>query len=127
LIKIIRLYNADKGSWPAASCLGSDYPTGFDGSGTGQCLSANVVSNTFLSQIQPYTGSGSLPAPDMQTIGDSSNWRRGIWYSESTNPYDIWVTQDKISNCPKLGGADYHDAVGVGSGRFCRYKIQPAS
>ena len=132
-VQIIRSYNAETGLWPTAgSCLGSNYPSGFNGDDSpGQCSHGNTwdttVNPTFNSQIQPYANN-SLPTPDMQTIGSAESWRRGITWSYTVgNAYDLFVVQNHVTTCPKLGGTTYDSFGGFGSGLICRYLIQSAS
>jgi prepilin-type N-terminal cleavage/methylation domain-containing protein len=127
-IKALRLYNAEKGGWPTNQpvCLGEDYPTGFNGSGVGQCRgwSDSVELPAFVTEMRPYIGNGALPSPDMKAIGDSSSWRRGIWYHSN----NISIVQVNVSNCPQISGATYTSAItGLSGGRYCNYSVQSAS
>jgi prepilin-type N-terminal cleavage/methylation domain-containing protein len=122
-IKILKLYNADKGSWPTAwSCLGNS--TTYPGSG-GYCWgSTYAVSNTVLSQIQPYTS--TYPEPDTTDIaaGTADSPRRGILYTTDNSSYwRIIITQIGSGSCPNVGLTVSSGPISQSSGYWCEYYL----
>lgn len=121
-IKAIKLYQADKGSYPAMnSCLGSltTYPD------NGRCWTsaAWVISPSFLSEMQPYIG--SYPEPDITNIDSTADKRRGSFYNIGGNSY-IYMMLSGTSTCPDMGISHYNggasDSVRDG-GVYCIYQF----
>ncbi len=121
-IKALKLYNADKGTWPTEySCLGST--TTYVGNG-GQCWDAVqwVVKPTFLAAMQPYMS--NYPEPDTTDIwaGSANSPRRGLLYSTDNATYwQLYVFQ-LGSTCPNLG-LTLTSSNAYGSGRYCLYNL----
>lgn len=127
-VKAIRMYEADKGSWPTAnSCLG-DTDT-YTGSYSGRCwpgeTSGWVVSSSFLSQLQPYIS--SRPEPSSKNIGDdTSQYRGAMFYRATATDMRIYVEYiGSSATCPDisgLGSATLGSAVHQ-NGRTCYYRL----
>lgn len=118
-IKAIKLYEAEKGSWPTAnSCLGST--TTYQSAG-GNCWNGGwTVSPTFISQVQPYLN--GTPEPDTTDISTANSPRGGALYNIDAGNRYIYITQVNVSTCPDLGLPN----TGGGNeanGRFCIYRL----
>lgn len=122
-VKALKLYNADKGSWPTNySCLGTT--STYVGSG-GQCWDAAawVVKNSFLTEIQPYIS--NYPEPDITDVmaGTVNSPRRGLLYSTDNSTYwRIYLFQIGSDPCPDVGLTLYSTSI-QGIGRYCIYTL----
>lgn len=121
-IKALKLYNAEKGSWPTDySCLGST--TTYVGN-NGQCWDAVqwVVKPAFLTAMLPYIS--THPDPDITDIwaGSANSPRRGLMYNTDNSTYwQIWVFQLGAS-CPNVG-LTLTSSNAYGPGRYCIYSL----
>lgn len=114
--KIIRMYKAEEGSYPAmASCLGSGYGKGFSGSEVtgGDCRqdtsgSGGINMNaTFMNLMNEYIN-GAPPTPSFTTGGSASYpWYRGAafnpGYTGSKDRIDF-VLAGSSTECPEVAG-----------------------
>lgn len=120
-VKILKLYNADKGTWPtSASCLGT--PTTYEGNG-GLCwpTAGWVVNSTFLSQVQPYTS--TYPEPDTTDIAtDTNSPRRGLMYNTNLKIY-LFQAGSTPSSCPDIGLKVYSGPSAFPNGYQCLYDL----
>ena len=99
-VKALKLYNAEKGSWPTEySCLGTT--STYVGSG-GQCWpsTAWTVKSAFLTQMEPYMS--TYPEPDVSDVGDgvTTSPRRGLMYHTNLT---IYLFQLGSGPCPNIG------------------------
>ena len=102
-IKVFKLYNADKGTWPVnSSCLGST--TTYVGNG-GQCWNDPywVVKSPFLTEMSPYVS--NYPEPDTTNVAGTANTpRRGLLYATDNSTYwYIYLLQLGTGSCPNIG------------------------
>ena len=120
-VKILKLYNADKGSWPtSASCLGT--LTTYEGN-SGLCwpTAGWVVNSTFLSQIQPYTS--NYPEPDTTDIAtDTNSPRRGLMYNTNLRIY-LFQAGPVAASCPDIGLKVYSGPSAFPNGYQCLYDL----
>jgi prepilin-type N-terminal cleavage/methylation domain-containing protein len=125
-IKALKLYNADKGTWPTSgSCLGGT--STYSGSG-GQCWNDPwwVVKSAFLSDMQPYLS--TLPEPDTSDVasGTANSPRRGLMYNtNNTDTWTIYLFQSGSGSCPSLGIPLSSGPGSQGSGYLCIYNLNP--
>jgi len=127
-VKAIRMYEADKGSWPTVnSCLGA--PSTYLGVYSGRCWPAEasgwVVNPTFLTQMEPYIGS-SYPEPSSKNISDNlvSQYRGAMFYRATTTDMQIYATFLGVTTCPSIGGLpDSFSGISQPGGRSCYYRL----
>jgi prepilin-type N-terminal cleavage/methylation domain-containing protein len=125
-IKALKLYNADKDSWPTNySCLGTT--STYVGSG-GQCWPAVnwTVKSSFLTEMQPYMS--NYPEPDITDIGDgvTTSPRRGAMYNTDNSTYwRIYLFQIGTGSCPNIGLPVYSGPSVLTTGYQCIYTLSP--
>jgi general secretion pathway protein G len=128
--KAIRLYEADKGSWPANnSCLGSATtynPSEYNGRCWPGSTSGWVVNPSFLSEMQPYIGN-SYPEPSTKALIDTANgneFRGAMYYQNSSTDKRIYVELPGQASCPSISGlGDSYSGVNYSNGRSCYYRL----
>jgi len=135
-VKIIKLYKADKGSWPVyGGCLGEGYLYGLSGtetSGVAQCRqsaagSGYLESAGFKTNMSPYTG-GAQPTPSFITARNTdTNWRRGLMYlhgggGDGTQVYIEAAYAGVLSSCPVASGVTGANANWNGN-TYCIYLL----
>ena len=132
--KAIKMYEIDNGEVPHSgldSCLGENYPWDFDSSDSGdnQCRYASFsyykIKGTINNDLKQYLNE-QLPAPSMQTIGNSGLWSRGITYITGVVGGNIamLVTLKDTTTCPQISGqAAYSQNSGFGNGVTCNYYL----
>lgn len=119
-IKAIKLFNAEKDSWPTStSCLGSS--TTYQGSG-GQCWNnaSYVINTTFTNQVLPYLT--SEPEPDTTDISSISSPRVGAFYQVSGNNRFIWMTLSGSTTCPTMS-IPLNNSGTEAKGIYCIYLL----
>jgi len=124
-VKLLKMYNAEKGSWPTDySCLGG--PSTYSGD-NGQCWEASqwVVKSSFLTMMQPYISS-NYPEPDTTNVaaGTGTTPRRGLLYNTDNASYwTLYVFQLGTGTCPNVGLTIHQGPSSIGSGFFCIYNL----
>ena len=131
--KAMKMYETDKGEVPHVgmdSCLGENYAWDFAAaaSGSNQCRWASfsyyTIKGTLNNDLKPYLNN-QLPAPSMQTIGDTGNWVRGLTYSAPAVGGQLVITlgQKGVTSCPSLGGQSSSSAATLANGMRCNYAV----
>ena len=128
--KAIRMFEADRGSWPINdSCLGG--PDTYDTSAYGgKCwppsTSGWVVKPTFLTEMQPYIGN-NYPSPSNKPLIDTTNgneFRGAMYYQATATDKRIYVHFPGVSTCPSIGGlGDAYSGANYSNGRSCYYRL----
>lgn len=122
-VKALKLYNADKGTWPTTgSCLGTT--STYVGNG-GQCWDNAVwiVNSTFLSQVQPYMS--NLPEPDITDVnaGTAQSPRRGLMYNTDNSTYwQVYLQLVGSGSCPSIG-IPFYTSGAQSNGSYCVYTL----
>lgn len=130
--KAIRMYEADRGAWPANnSCLGAT--TTYDSSVYGgRCWPLNtsgwIVNSAFLTEMAPYIG-GSLPEPSNKPLYSSLNstdeFRGAMYYRASATDIRIYAHYQGVSTCPQITGLGdaFSGDNNRTNGRSCYYRL----
>ena len=130
--KAIRMFEAERGTWPANnSCLGAS--TTYDaGVYAGRCWPPNTsgwtVNSAFLTEMSPYIGS-SLPAPStkplLSSITATDEYRGAIYYRVSATDIRIYTHFHGVSTCPDISGlgAAFSGDNNRTNGRSCYYRL----
>lgn len=117
-IKALKLYNADKGTWPTGrSCLGSS--TTYVGDG-GQCWNGYTVTSSLLTNMQPYLS--SYPEPDTTYVNGATTIRRGILYDTNGTIFNLYLLIIGSGSCPGIGVTLITTGTYSG-GYFCQYDL----
>lgn len=122
--KALKLYNAEKGSWPVNySCLGTT--TTYTGSG-GQCWDSTswTVKSAFLTEMSDYIS--TYPEPDTTDVaaGAATSPRRGLLYvTNNTTYWQIYLFQIGSGTYPGIGIPIYSGPTSEGSGYRCVYTL----
>ncbi len=138
-VKALEMYRVDHGKYPDAydSCLGeaSAYPWDFAGSSSGsnQCRYAassyyTVMKSNLVTTMKPYFNGGSLPTPDVSTIGTSANWARGAVYSVSSptaegRPLAVSYVSHGDGSCSSVSGLALLSSISYSGGKFCTLRL----
>lgn len=119
-VKALKIYNADKSTWPGtSSCLGN---TNTYVGNNGQCWpqAEYTVNTVFLAEVAPYLSSN--PEPDTTDIATSPNSpRRGLMYHASTRR--IYLFQMGTGMCPNIGLSVYSGPTNFPNGYQCLYDL----
>jgi prepilin-type N-terminal cleavage/methylation domain-containing protein len=135
-VAAIKLYEIDKAELPHMSfdaCLGSDYPWDYTGttSGSNQCISSPTAnyfteskSVSLRNALAPYIGNKN-PTPDLNPIGTTGSWRRGIVYRASVVGENLQLSMALIgaSACPDIGSAPLAQTINYSNGKECLYDL----
>ena len=119
--KAIKLYRADKGTFPASnSCLGSTTTY----SGDGYCWDGTywIVQPAFLTEMNPYIT--SRPEPDTAAVDGTYTQRRGAFYHINTaTDHQIRVMLSGVSTCPTSSAGPLIATTVQSRGVFCQYQL----
>ena len=122
-IKALKLYNADTGTWPVNSCLGT--ATTYVGENA-QCWDGSswVVVPSFVSSVQPYMNSQPEPDPtNLYSPGDVGSPKRGaLFYNASATDKQVYMMLSNTSSCPSMG-VEFVSQTAYGNGVRCAYRI----
>lgn len=120
----MKLYNAEKGSWPTTpSCLGKT--TTYVG-GNEQCWNNAywIIRPALLNELAPYIS--NYPEPDTTDIGASveggSPIRGALYNTDGTTYWQIYVVLSGTQPCPSIGIMQTGVAP-FGSGQYCVYSL----
>ena len=122
-VKILKLYNADKDSWPTVySCLGAT--TTYQGS-NGQCWNSTAwtVKSSFTTQVQSYAS--NFPEPDTTDVaaGTANSPRRGLMYNTDNSTYwTFYLFQIGTGDCPDIG-LNSPSPHAESAGYYCIYNL----
>jgi prepilin-type N-terminal cleavage/methylation domain-containing protein len=115
-IKALKLYHADKGSYPAlATCLGN--ATTYTSST--QCWVGWSTNASFLTLMQPYMS--SYPEPDTTNVSSADSKRGALFSTEGGG--SIYMMLSDTSTCPAMGIRLQGQATQDG-GIYCIYYFQ---
>ena len=118
-IKGLKLYEAEKGAYPAFnSCLGST--TTYPDNGACWASTSWIVQPGFLTAMQPYIGS-TYPEPDSTNIYTTADPRRGALFVYGSKL--LYMMLNGTTTCPDMSIPKYDGAHPVGTGVYCIYQM----
>jgi len=128
--RAIRMYEAEKGSWPVNnSCLGGPNtydPTVYGGRCWPPNTSGWVVNTNFLAEMQPYIGN-SYPEPSNKPTIDTTNgneFRGAMYYVYSATDKRIYVQFPGSTTCPTISElGDVFSSATYSNGKGCYYRL----